>query len=420
MTSRVTVTHKTQAQLATGGVDLSATAFGKRHQKTISDVGSAQLQLVNDDANLAAITYGDFVRFNLDGTPDFLMLVEQIDTVSIAPAEEVDEVTTITGRGSLAQWEQAIVLPPNGVTGQPYTETRVFDWGAVELAIAISTAAAPTRWQAAVLLTQVGRGSEGSPPPEFPVRWLGYPLGWSDPTGYWVWSQAAGPGPAMPAGTSYFARDVNVTTAGYYAVYMAADNRYALKIDGVLIDTFDDEQSQEGYQFTRRADLYLTAGVHRVAAKVTNDSSTELAGFVFALWSVDAERNDDTLILRADDSWSAIGYPANPPAFTAGHVIRVLLEEAQGNGALSGWALDFTDTVDSEGRAWPADRQWSFRVGMDLLSVLRQMGSSDIDFIADPASLTLYAYVIDGMGVASGDATAVLTDLSYLEYQGRA
>jgi hypothetical protein len=420
VTTRVTVTHKTQAQLATGGADLSATAFGKQWQKTKSDVGSGQVQLANNDANLPAITYGDFVRFDLDGTPDFLMLVEAIDTVSIAPAEEVDEVTTITGRGSLAQWEQAIVLPPNGVAGQPYTETRVFDWGAAELHIAISTAAAPTRWQAAVLLTQVGQGSEGAPPPEFPERWLGYPLGWSDPTGYWVWSEAAGAGPAMPAGTSYFARDVNVPTAGYYAVYMAADNRYTLKIDGVVIDTFEEEQSQEGYQYTRRADLFLTAGIHRIAAKVTNDSATELAGFVSALWSQDAERNDDTLILRADDSWSAIGYPDVAPGFTAGHVIRILLEEAQDNGALTGWTLDFTDTVDSEGNAWPVDQQFSFRVGMDLLSVLRQLGSSDIDYIADPASLTLHAYVIDGMGVAADAATATLSDLSYLEYQGRA
>ena len=416
MTSRVTVTHKTQAQLAVGGVDLSATAFGKRWQQTVSDVGSGQVQLVNDDPNLAAITYGDFVRFDLDGTARFLMLVEAIDTVAIAPAEEVDEVTTITGRGSLAQWEQAIVLPPNGVEGQPYTETRVFDWGAAELDIDVVT----TNWDAAVELTQVGQGSEGEPPPSFPVRWLQYPLGWSDPTGYWVWSQAAGAGPAMPAGTSYFARDVNITTAGYYAVYMAADNRYTCKIDGVLIDTFDDESSQEGYQFTRRADLFLTAGVHRVAMKVTNDSGMELAGFVWALWSVDSERNDDTLILRADTTWSAIGYPAVAPGFTAGHVIRVLLEEAQANGALTDWVLDFTDTLDSDGNPWPVDMAFSFRVGMDLLSVLRQLGSSDIDFIADPASLTLHAYVIDGMGVAQGAATATLGDLSYLEYQGRA
>lgn len=416
MASRVTVTHKTTAQLAAGGVDLSATAFGKRWQRTMSDVGSGQVQLANTDANLTAITYGDFVRFDLDGTPDFLMLVEAIDTVAIAPNEEVDEVTTITGRGSLAQWEQAIVLPPNGVDGQPFTETRVFDWGAAELDIDPAT----TDWDAAVELTQVGQGSEGEPPPEFPVRWLQYPLGWSDPTGYWVWNQAAGAGPAMPAGTSYFARDVTIPSDGYYAVYMAADNRYVLKIDGVLIDSFDDESSQEGYQFTRRADLYLTAGTHRIAAKVTNDSATELAGFVSALWSVDSERNDDTLILRADTTWSAIGYRDIPPGFTAGHVIRILLEEAQANGALTGWSLDFTDTLDSNGAAWTDDIAFSFRVGMDLLSVLRQLGSSDIDFIAAPDTLTLHAYVIDTMGVDSTAATASLDRLSYLEFQGRA
>lgn len=417
MTSRVTVTHKTQAQLAVGGVDLSATAFGKRWQQTLSDVGSGQVQLANTDANLAAITYGDFVRFDLDGTPRFLMLVEAIDTMAIAPAEEVDEVTTITGRGSLAQWEQAIVLPPNGVTGQPYTETRVFDWGAAELDITLSTAGAPTDWEPAVQLHQVGQGSQGVPPAGFPFAWLGKPLGWSDPTGYWVWSQALDATPAVPAGTSYFARDVNVTADGYYAVYMAADDFHRLKIDGVTISEYTD--GGEGFTHTLRADLYLTAGIHRVAVEATNQAYG-LGGFVFALWSQDAARDDDTLVLRADTSWAANGYPATPPGFTAGKVIRVLLEEAQADGALSGWTLDFTDTLDSNGVAWPTDKQWSFRVGMDLLSVLRQLGSSDIDFIADPASLTLHAYVIDTMGVDAAGATATLDRLSYLEFQGRA
>lgn len=417
MASRVTVTHKTPAQLATGGVNLSATAFGKSWQVTKSDVGSAQVQLANTDANLAAVTFGDFVRFDLDGTPRFLMLVEAIDTVSIAPNEEVDEVTTISGRGSLAQWEQAIVLPPNGVIGQPYTETRVFDWGAAELDITLSTATAPTAWNAAVELFQVGRGSEGTPPADFPYAWLGKPLGWSDPTGYWVWSQALDATPAVPAGTSYFARDVNITADGYHAVYMAADDFHRLKIDGVTISEYTD--GGEGFTHTLRADLYLTAGTHRVAVEATNQAYG-LGGFVFALWSQDVNRDDDTLVLRADTTWAANGYPATPPGFTAGKVIRVLLEEAQANGALTGWTLDFTDTVDSDGAAWPTDQQWSFRVGMDLLSVLRQLGSSDIDFIADPSSLTLHAYVIDTMGVAAASATATLSDLSYLEFQGRA
>lgn len=425
MASRITAISFV-ATPATGGVDLTATAFGKQWQTTMSDAGSAQLQLANNDANLPTIVADwqaekpQFIRFDLDGSPRFLMLVERIDTAAIAQSEEFDQVTTISGRSSLAQWESAIVLPPNGVTGQPYTETRVFDWGAAELDITISTTAAPTRWIATTLLTQVGQGSEGEPPPEFPVRWLGYPLGWSDPTGYWCWSEAAGPGPAMPAGTSYFARDLYIPANAYYAVYMAADNRFELKIDGVLIDQFDEERSQEGYQFTRRADLFLTEGTHRIAVKATNDDGMELAGFVHALWSVDNQRDDNTLILRADNTWSALGYPTTPPAFTAGHVIRILLEEAQANGALKGWTLSFTDTHDSEGTGWPVDQQWSFRVGMNLLEVLRQMGASDIDYKVDPETLTLHAYVFGGLGKKPENATAILTDLSHLEFEGRA
>ena len=415
MASRINVTHKTPAQLATGGVDLSPTAFGKSAQLTMSDVGFARLSLQNDDANLGAIDYGDFVRFDVDGTARFLMLVENLDTVAIDEEEEKNQLTTISGRGSLGMWEKGALQPPNGVGGQPWTETVVFDWGHPALDITLSTAAAPTPWKAAVQIAQAGQGSQGTPPANFPVRWLGYPLGWSDPTGYWCWSEAAGPGPAMPAGTSYFARDVNVPTSGYHAVYMAADNRHHLKIDGVTISTFDDERSQEGYRYTKRADVYLTAGTHRIAVRATNDDGMELAGFLFALWSQDAERNDKTLILRADNTWSALGYPVNPPAFTVGKVLRLIKEQTP---ALSGWSLSFTDTLDSDGVAWPTDRQYSFRVGTDPLTILRQLGNTDVDYVADPSSLTLHAYKIGTMGVAT--PTATLDRLSYLEFQGRA
>lgn len=420
MTSVVTVLHKTEAQLAAGGTDLSATSFERSWQVTVSDVGSFTLSLQNDDPNLEAIVAlaesetPQFVQFSVDAVPRFLGVIDHIKTTTIAPNEEVDQVTTITGRSILGEWDAGVVLPPNGITGQPWTETRVFDWGAPELDISL--------WGTPALLAQAGQGSEGEPPPEFPVRWLGYPLGWSDPTAYWIWSEPAGAGPAMPAGTSYFARDVNIVTPGYYSVYMSADNRHRLRIDGVLFSVFDDEGSQEGYQYTLRGDVYLTAGVHRVAAEVTNDSGMELAGFLFALWSQDGQRDDDTLFLRGDDTWGAIGYPAVPPGFTAGTVIRILLEQAVAAGVdqLADWTLSFDDVEDSEGNAWPVDRTFAFRVGMKLTEVLRQMAASDIDFRHDPEGRILHAYVLDGMGVAAADATAELTRLGSLTFETRA
>lgn len=420
MTSRISVLHQTPAQIGTAnGVDLSGGAtdavlapgegstHGKVWQATMSDVGVGWAILHNTDTNLPAIDHGHFLRFSLDGVPRFLVLIDELNTTAIAPNEEIDQVTVVKGKGSLNLWKRGALLPANGVGGQPWSETVVFDWGHPDLDI--------STWAAAVELTQAGQGSEGTPPPEFPVRWLGYPLGWSDPTGYWVWSEAAGAGPAMPAGTSYFARDVNVPTSGYHAVYMAADNRHHLKIDGVTVSTFDDERSQEGYRFTQRADVYLTAGTHRIAVRVTNDDGMELAGFLFALWSQDAERNDDTLILRADATWKALGYPTDPPAFTVGKVLRLVKEQTP---ALADWSLSFTDTLDSDGAAWPTDQQYSFRVGTDPLTILRQLGNTDVDYVADPSSLTLHAYKIGTMGV--GTPTATLDRLSYLEFQGRA
>lgn len=420
MASRITVTHKTPAQLAVGGTDISDTSFGRSWQTVLSDVGFGSVSLQNDDANLAAIDYGDYVQFALDGTPRFLMQVEGLDTVAISDDEEVGEVTTISGRSHLAEWEGAVVDPPNGIAGLPTTGDRVFNYASAELDV--------SGWSAAVEIYQ-----QGTYPPLFPPEgWYGDPTGWPDPSGFFMWSRAYDSMTGQPVGFSYFVKDIPVATAGVHSIYIAGDNGYRLWVDGVMIAEVEADITEggagtgEGYQLLKRADLYLDAGTHRFAIEGHNlddfaDMTQSAAGVLFAIYDHDpATGLDDTLISRSDSFWKANDYPANPPGFTVGEVIRILLEDAQADGELTGWSLGFTDTLDSDGVAWPADQSFSFPVGTDLLTVLRQLGETDIDFAADPTSLTLDAWLIGTKGVAAGAETATLGDLGFLEFQGRA
>lgn len=419
MASRITATHKTPAQLAVGGTDLSATSFARTWQSALSDVGFGSVSLANDDANLAAITYGHYVQFKLDGTARFLMQVENIDTVAISDNEEAGEVTKISGRSHLAQWEGAVVDPPNGLDGLPTTGDRVFNYASPELDI--------SGWAAAVQVYQ-----QGTYPPLFPPDgWFGDPTGWPDPSGYFIWSRAYNSMTGQPVGKSYFAKDITVS-AGVHSIYIAGDNGYRLWIDGVMVAEVEADITEggagtgEGYQLLKRADLYLDAGVHRFAIEGHNlddfvDMTDSIAGVLFAMYDhATATGLDNALIARSNNTWKTVDYPANPPGFTVGKVIRILLEDAQADGELAGWSLGFTDTLDSDGVAWPTNQAWSFPVGTDLLTVLRQLGETDIDFEADPTSLTLDAWLIGTKGVAEGAETATLSDLGFLEFTGRA
>jgi hypothetical protein len=107
-------------------------------------------------------------------------------------------------------------------------------------------------------------------------------------------------------------------------------------------------------------------------------------------------------------------YPTSPPGFTPGAIIRILLEEAQARGALADVTLGFTDSVDSASASWPVSPDVVFRVGLDGLSMLRQLAETYVDALMAPDALRLDAWGYGTKGVASGvtfDAAVNLTEL---------
>lgn len=94
-------------------------------------------------------------------------------------------------------------------------------------------------------------------------------------------------------------------------------------------------------------------------------------------------------------SWKCLAYPANEPGMTPGEVLGILLVEAQNRGALEGLVWTFHPTTDSAGRPWRRVGDISTRVGDDLLTVIRQLGQTYVEFAMRPAGLVLDVYDID-------------------------
>ncbi len=70
---------------------------------------------------------------------------------------------------------------------------------------------------------------------------------------------------------------------------------------------------------------------------------------------------------------------------TPGTVVQVLVDEAITRGCFPELGIQFDDIHDSGGNAWDIVSEISFPVGTDLLSVLRQLSATWIDFAMLPS-----------------------------------
>lgn len=388
-------------------------SFERQWQDPLNDAGTGSFKLQNDDADIGDIDYGDVIRFSIDDQTRFAILVERKDRTSISQSEEMDENTTVSGRGTLAMLEEAVVRPDFGTERALFQDTRRFDYGSPDLD--------DSTWGPAVQ-SYMGKGA-GEYPSVEDVRG-GAPAGWPDATAWWIWDrfsstlESADP---MPVGDVYFRHTFEVTAddGQLLGVFASCDNQFQLVIDGV--DVMEDQSSGGlGWGETKRVDVFLDEGVHQLALRCTNifqrSGVSNPAGLIFAVYSLSQTLEPDTVLLHSDSSWLCLGYPPAPPGFTPGEVIRVVVDEAQTDGALDGLVLGFTDATDSVGMAWPTTPDISVQVGLDLLSFIRQLCETYMDVRMAPASFTLYAYTDLGTVTSVAlDAGVNLMELSHDE-----
>lgn len=357
----------------------------RSHRRTFrlqeNDCGSGSFLLQNDDAQWASVVRGDIVKFFDAGIPSFAMLVEERGKASVSPAEEWGQVTEFRGRGTLAVLDEAVVWPErtdavSDVAVPPNSEARVFNFSSANFS--------DLAWGSAVATDYTGQaGSE--------------PQGWpADSPGTWIWDRDTS-GNDAPIGDAYFRKSFTLGVNSRVRVHIAGDDLYELWIDNAPVLSEDRWYAGQ----SRNVEVSLSSGDHLIAIKGTNVNVAK-AWVRLGLYTLTADNELDTLIVETDTSWKVLGYPAEAPGFTPGHILEILVDEAQARDALTDVVLGFDRLNDSDGAAWPTTSDVAVRFGTSYLNVARQLAETYIDVAMAVDVLRLEAWVAGTQGGPSG------------------
>lgn len=369
----------------------------------LNEAGTGRLTLFNDDAALAAIERGDLIRFLLDGTVAFAIVAEEIDSTEVSDNEEVSYVTVISGRWSLL--EQSLVYPAGGVGRIPIERDRLFGWP--------SFGYDDSDWDPAVPITTSGGSFLGAVAFAYPTKPVasGWPAdSYTVAEGIWGVAQDIPDTVDTQKGTVYFRKTATIATAGDYMLVVVLDDFGIVYVDGLEVLKMPPGPGNFTEANTRR--VTLSAGDHVIAVEASNAFFPGLAGgltqdvglFALALHELGDDGNPGPFVagFETDDTWLCLAYPAEVPGVSPGAAVLTCLEEAQDRGAAPGITADFDADLDSDGVAWPILADLSTKTGTDLLTFLRELSATYVDFYLHPETLVLSMWRKDGRGTASG------------------
>lgn len=387
-------------------------SFDRQFQDGMSDTGSGQLSVLATDTVLSS--NAKVVRFKVGDTYAFSVRLERQRLRTVAQGEESDQVVELSGRGLVAEWEDAVVYPYGGLSQRPISDSRAFTWASPEL----STAG----WPSAV--SELGALSvQDKVDPPLHAPWFP-PLGWpsNDLAPAWIWSRGQN-STQMPAGSSLFRSTFTAPSSGRVSIFYTADSRCRVWLDGVMLSDWTSQPNERSFLNAYRSTPMVSAGTHTIAIEGDSQAWLEtLPGIIRGLvvcavytGGVGGTFNSSTRLLKTDSSWKCLDYPTVYPAPTPGKILSTLLAEALARGVLTGWSLGCTDTADSSGQPWPVDAAYVFRVGDTYLSVLKALADVSIDFRARPTGKVLDVWVKDTVTQATGVGFTAGTDIVELE-----
>lgn len=362
-----------------------------------NDVGSGQLSYANTDtAARDALALDVLITFVVWGYRAWSMLLESQTRVAASQGEEHDQVTTVMGRGHLAITDESVLYPSRGTGILPIEEDRTFNWSTP------TPVYDDSGWARAYQICTVATAQ---------TIWPHQPFveGWPSRTTGVIWA----PGSThlyAPAGFCYFRHTFTLSSAGWYLLYAACDNRGELWLDGqqvLNLGTFTQSFSYE---------VYMTAGDHTVAIRGLNYTGSDgvsgqgPAAVVFALYTQDENGEPDTRILESGSDWKIVAYPPSPPGMYVGEVLHTVFDEAWARSELEAVELMFSETTDSAGQPWPETVNIATKVGTSYLTFLLELTATYIDVWMKPASFELYAWNKDTRPAPSGLVLYAPTD----------
>lgn len=374
--------------------------------------GSGSFKLHTDDAILARtpglLNYQNLVYMtDEDSGKTFVWKIEAKKKTVVSSSERSSMIWEVSGRGVMCLLDEGVVLPEYSLR-RTSADQRPFSFASKQSQWYVGS-----EW---VVPTFVARSADIS------YR-KGYPKNWPDKNARWMWPGSS-PTANQPDGTfGYFRRTFTTTSAKAFQIYMTADDKFDLWVDG--------EHVLHGSSYKRvfRIVLDLPAGPHVIAVRVQNrydNSSTRLnmAGLLFSMFNLDVNGNRTSVADRSAASNGWLGRPAltGPPGWDAGDLMLVLLQEAQARHARGpqlitpGWS----GTNDSNGVAWNVKYDRTFPIGDDLLSVLTQLTETHVDARMNGLTLEMYNHDL-GTDRSVGANTVTLRparDVDEAAYEG--
>ena len=374
--------------------------------KDLSAEGSYSLEVKLGHADEALLTDGRILRFSVDGTARWQGLVEPRDIVYADDSNrEAGRVVKVSGRGTLALLERALVYPELGL-GRISPANRFFNPASNDFDV--------SGWSSATQFHKFGTVTTSD-------AYYRYPLGFPDVDAYWI-----GPSDgitSLPADIGFWWVVKTFTIAsgegGDYRFSTGVDDGVELYIDG---DKVYAESTVGLWGRTHEFTIPLDEGTHRIAARIENfdrpSASTNATAFILSgAKELAGGAVLDDPVVRTDNSWKILKVTGTEPGFTPGAILDLLLTEAQARGSLPGVTWDFDAADDSDGTSWPDEIDVSFPVSMTLLDVVRHFvdeHACDVEMSA--TGLVFHAYVSKGSDLSGSVAASYGTNLSRLAF----
>lgn len=379
-----------------------ATASNNRQVRDLSgkvaldDSGDGKLVVDYDHPRVSTLTEGRWVQVTENSRVPFSFRVgERVDVNVPQPGgSDKDKVVTVTGEGTRSILKLGRVLPWMPVGSVPLSRRRRFDWSSPLLDT--------TDWTA--VYDQDRLTSEpGKPfglPSLFKTKWIAGEVE-DDP---------------MTIGDTVFRRQFTMADAATVSFFASWDDGGSQHLEGVELQAVDQVFPAKVWHQPWRAAVALEASAtaprssYVYAARLTNDGGK--AAFICDAWTTTETGLIDQVFMTGlpeDDEFDAlygewICY-VDPAGewFTPGEIMRILLEECQDRDELLDVTLDFDDTLDSGGNAWPKI-EVEFDATATYADAVNVLEASWIDVGMSTEGLVLSAWNKDERGTATAIA----------------
>lgn len=286
-------------------------------------------------------------------------IVEGCEKVELDPGNEARMVTTYSGRGQASMLDRYRIQPTLAAGRSPWARTRSFS--------AFSPEYDFSGWDSATAYEQVGdlaQPKAGLPSgfPAFDVYWIGPAEGDNieAPYGYW-WTQT----------------EFDLVDDSLVRIFYGVDDFADVYIDGFKLSSVStDRDPTSGFVVAHDAIVYLSAGTHRIGARVVNNfgfgdpgygEGTTLFGnptclaLVGYLVNLGGQLGDR--VVETSSAWKILSYPDDPPGMTDPEVLAVLVAESIALGADPEVQLSVSGT-------WLPQETITVRVGDPILKHL--------------------------------------------------